>query len=187
GEVMAEHHPLVGGHVVEPVIAQYRGWRARRVQPQHRVLDELAVEAKADREHRDGRGHQPDRVDRFAAPERHHAEAGCTDDGDGGPYQLAGDTGSAHGDLHGGSPRQCRKNRPAGGGGQSRKPRAGISHWSNGRRARLRCGRHGGATLAALSIARSSSCASWHIAVSWPYSSSPRAPPQPTPASSRTC
>jgi hypothetical protein len=74
GKVVAEQHVLVGRHVVEAVVELVGRGHAARVQAQHFVGDEQAVEAVGDQVDADRGNHDPDRADRLAAVQGHHAQ-----------------------------------------------------------------------------------------------------------------
>jgi len=65
--MMAEQHPFVGGHIIEPVIAPDSRRGARIVEAERLFGDELAVEAVSDEIDANGGGHEPERVDCLAA------------------------------------------------------------------------------------------------------------------------
>jgi hypothetical protein len=59
GEMMAEHDPAVGRHVVEAVVAQHGRRRARTVEHERAIGEEARVEAVRDEEQRQRRGDEP--------------------------------------------------------------------------------------------------------------------------------
>ena len=85
GEVMAEHDRAVRRHEVAPVVEALGRRRPRRIEPAHAGGDPAAVEAVADEVGRDGRDHEPERVDALAAMQGDAAECGRARDGDSCP------------------------------------------------------------------------------------------------------
>ncbi|MNT71338.1 hypothetical protein D3C72_2098140 [compost metagenome] len=65
--MVAEQHIFVGRHVVEAIVVLEGRRHATRVQAQHLVGDEQAVETVGDQIDADGGDDDPDRADRFAA------------------------------------------------------------------------------------------------------------------------
>ena len=111
GEVVAEHHPAVGGHEVAAVVEPLRGRRARGVERQHARRDERGVEAvrhqvgAARRDHEEEAVHrlaarERDRRERPGARERHHEPAELREDTSHGSAREYKPTGRATNHSH---------------------------------------------------------------------------------------
>src|SRR6185503_19090442 len=85
GEVVAEHDPLVGGHVVAAVVEPLGGCRARVVERQHLGRDEGGIEAVGRQVAAHRRDHEPDPVDRLAALQRDGGQRAGAHQADQGP------------------------------------------------------------------------------------------------------
>ncbi len=93
GEMVAEQHVLVGGHVVQPVVVAPGRRGAPGIQPQHALGDEQAVVAVGDQIDADRRDDDPERADGLAARQRDGAERPGAEHGDAEPHQVAADEG----------------------------------------------------------------------------------------------
>jgi hypothetical protein len=88
-EVVPEHDPPVGRHVVAPVRQPLGGGPAGRVEGEDARRDEPRVEAVGDEIRADGRGDEPRGADRLAAAEGEPGERAGADERDDGPEQGA--------------------------------------------------------------------------------------------------
>ena len=85
GEVVAEQHVLVGGHVVQAIVVQVRRRGPARVQPHHVPGDVQAVVAIGDQVDRHRRHHDPQRADLLALAQGHGTQAERAQQGERGP------------------------------------------------------------------------------------------------------
>ena len=86
--MMAEQHVAVGRHVIEPVVVAIGRRHALRIDAERGLDDEERVEAIGDEVDADRGGHQPHRVDRFAARQRHDGEGHGAQESHPDPGQL---------------------------------------------------------------------------------------------------
>ena len=94
GKVVSEDDPLVGGHIVQTVVPQHGRRGTARVEFEHFVRDEAAIEAMSDQKHGDRGRDDPDRIDRLAPTERDDPQAEGTGDRDERPHEFSGRVGS---------------------------------------------------------------------------------------------
>ena len=87
-EMMAVEDVAVGRDVIEPVVVAIGGRHALRIDAERARDDEQRIEAVGDEVDADRGGHEPRRVDRFAARERHDGEGGGAQESHPDPGQL---------------------------------------------------------------------------------------------------
>ncbi len=88
-EVVAEEHPLVGGHVVAPVLLDLGGGGPRIVQGHDLRGDERGIEPVGQAVGADRRDHEPGPGDRLAARERDTGEGAGPEERDQDPAEHA--------------------------------------------------------------------------------------------------
>ncbi|MPM54103.1 hypothetical protein SDC9_100876 [bioreactor metagenome] len=77
GEMVAEQNVFIGGNVVEAVVVQHGRGGASWIEFHDFVCDEAAVVAIGHQINAHGGHHDPHGIDRFATPQRHHAQGRC--------------------------------------------------------------------------------------------------------------